>query len=145
MNTSTECERVRTALMASLDGESDGRSAPDAQHLSTCPSCQGWLKDLQAMTGQLRGLSYQRAAVDLWPAVEGRIRQPDEWQSIGRQLWPVGALVLAWRALQLFIDLPMPLLHPLVPLAAALAALWLIAGDPLAIETSAPELQNRGV
>jgi hypothetical protein len=34
---------------------------------------------------------------------------------------------------------------PLVPLAAAVAALWQISGDPLAIETSAPELQKRGI
>jgi hypothetical protein len=37
------------------------------------------------------------------------------------------------------------MLHPLVPLAAAVAALWQISGDPLAIETSAPELQKRGI
>jgi hypothetical protein len=49
-----------------------------------------------------------------------------------------------WRALQLFIDLPHPLLHPFVALAALTAALWLAAGNPLAIETSAPELHKRG-
>jgi hypothetical protein len=38
----------------------------------------------------------------------------------------------------------LPVLHPLVPLAAAVAALWQISGDPLAIETAAPELQKRG-
>ena len=57
----------------------------------------------------------------------------------------VAAFMLGWRALQLLIDLPFPLLHPLVPLACALAALWVIARDPLAIETFAPELQKRGI
>jgi hypothetical protein len=61
------------------------------------------------------------------------------------RLWLIGALVIAWRALQLMFDLPLPMLHPLVPLAAAVAALWQISGDPLAIETSAPELQKRGI
>jgi predicted anti-sigma-YlaC factor YlaD len=144
VNTNTECERVRMALMASLDGESADRPAPEAEHLSTCSSCQHWLKDQQGLTGQLQGLSYPQAPVDLWAAVESRIHQPQQAR-LPRQLWLIVAIVLGWRALQLSVDLPIPVLHPLVPLVAALAALWLIAGDPLAIETSAPELQKRGI
>ena len=145
MNTSTDCERVRMALMAALDGESDPPYDPDQQHLSTCSSCQRWLTDLQSMTGQLRDFSYPSARVDFWTAVEGRIRQSDRVLALPRRLWPIGAFVVAWRALQLFVDLPLGLLHPFVPLAATVAAVWLVAGDPLAIETSAPELEKRGV
>jgi hypothetical protein len=36
----------------------------------------------------------------------------------------------------------MPELHPLVPLVATVAAVWLVAGDPLAIKTTAPELEK---
>jgi hypothetical protein len=32
-----------------------------------------------------------------------------------------------------------------VPLAAVAAALWTLAGDPLAVKTFAPELQKRGI
>lgn len=145
MNTSTTCERVRIALMASLDGESDPQSAPDHQHLSTCSSCRRWLDDLQSMTGQLQGLAYQSPPVDLWSAVEGRIRDDEQSLAVPRRLWLIGAAVLGWRALQLFVDLPIPEFHPFVPLAATVAALWLVAGDVLAIATSAPELEKRGV
>jgi hypothetical protein len=147
VNTSIDCERVRIALMASLDAESesDPKFAPDEQHLSNCSSCQRWLEDLQSMTGQLQGLSYPAAHVDLWTSVEGRIQQPEWNLALPRWFWPIGAFLLGWRALQLFIDLPIPVLHPLVPLAAAVAAVWLLAGDPLAIETSAPELEKRGL
>lgn len=154
MKTSTDCERVRMALMASLDGEGDVRSAPDQQHLSTCTSCRRWLEDMQAMAVRLHGLSYPNARTDLWTAVESRIRQPrlrqgygeaGEQRSLLHRLWPIAAIVLGWRALQLSVDLPIPVLHPVVPLVAAIVALWLIEGDPLAIETSAPELQKRGV
>jgi predicted anti-sigma-YlaC factor YlaD len=154
VKTSTDCERVRLTLMASLDGESDARSAPDQQHLSTCESCRGWLEDMQAMTGRLHGLSYPAAQMDLWTAVGSRIRQPrlrqgygeaGERRSLLHRLWPVVAIVLGWRAFQLFVDLPIPLLHPLVPLLAAVVAVWVLEGDPLAIETSAPELQKRGI
>ena len=76
--------------------------------------------------------------------MEGRIRQSEQGLALPRRLWPIGALVVVWRALQLFVDLPIPMLHPFVPLAATAAAVWLVAGDPLAIETWAPELQKRG-
>lgn len=140
-----DCERVRMALMASLDGERDAQSASDHQHLSTCSSCQRWLNDLQSMTGQLQGLSYHPAPVDLWSAVESRIRDSENSLALPRRLWPIAATVLGWRALQLFVDLPLPELHACVPLVAMAVAVWLIAGDPLAIETSAPELEKRGV
>ena len=145
MNTNTPCETVRIAFMASYDGESDARSAADEQHLLDCSSCSSWLRDFQSMTGELQALSYPNARVDLWAAVGGRIRKLNQEPPFPALLWPIGAIVLAWRALQLFIDLPIPLLHPLVPLAALIVTLWLVAQDPLAIETSAPELEKRGI
>jgi predicted anti-sigma-YlaC factor YlaD len=143
VNTSTECERVRIALMASLDGESDQEFAPDRQHLSTCVSCRRWLNDLQSMTGALQGLSYPNVPVDLWTAVEGRIRRPE--QALPRWMWPVVGMMLGWRALQLFVDLPILVPHLIVPLVVMGVAVWLSVGDHLRIETSAPELRNRGV
>jgi hypothetical protein len=130
-------------LMAALDGESDARATPDRQHLSTCSSCRRWAAGLQSMSGQLQDLRYPTARVDLWTAVEGRIRQSELGLALSRRLWPIGAIVVVWRALQLFVDLPVPMLHPFVTLAATIAAVWLVAGT-LAIETSAPELEKRG-
>lgn len=97
------------------------------------------------MNGRFQGVSYPAWQADLWARVEGRLRQSDTTLRVTRRLWIIGAVVLGWRALQLLIDLPFPMLHPLVPLASAIAALWLIARDPLAIETFAPELQKRGI
>ena len=144
MNTNTTCESVRIALMALFDGESDSRSADHEQHLLACSSCRRWLDDMQSMAGKLQVLSYQNAPVDLWSAVDQKIRQPKQG-SLPRGLWLIGAIVLVWRAIQLFVDLPIPLLHPLVPLAALVLTVWLLAQDPLAIETSAPELEKRGI
>src|SRR5262245_10250787 len=143
VTTSSDCERVRIAVMATLDGEGEVPSESDRQHLSTCASCQRWQHDLQSMSGALRHLSYPHAQLD-WATVKGRINPPELRPAVSARLWPVLVIVLGWRALELFIDLPIPLLHPLVPLAATVAALWLIAGNPLAIETSDPELQKRG-
>ncbi|HEU4891376.1 MAG TPA: hypothetical protein VFT47_07485 [Vicinamibacterales bacterium] len=145
MNPGTDCERVRPQLMAALDGESVPDVTDARQHLSSCSSCERWLKDLESMNSRFHAVSYPRSQVDLWAGVEDRIRLPDASLARRHRLWLIGALVIAWRALQLMFDLPLPMLHPLVPLAAAVAALWQISGDPLAIETAAPELQKRGV
>jgi hypothetical protein len=128
------------ALMAAIDGESD---APRDEHFTTCRSCQLWFRDLQSMTGQLHGLPYPDSQTDLWTAVASRIRHADEGPALPRAFWPVIGIMFGWRALQLFFDVPLPVLHPLLPLAAAIATLWLFAaGDPLAIQTSAPELDK---
>lgn len=145
MKTSIDCEHVRITLMASLDGESDPRAGLDHQHLSGCSACQRWVKGLESMSAQLQGLSYPNAREDVWTAVEGRIRQSELRLALPRRLWTIGALVVVWRALLLFVDLPMPMLHPFVTLAGTVAALWLVAGEPLAIQTWAPELEKRGV
>ena len=139
------CERVRLQLMAAIDGEIDVAPAADREHLSGCLSCRQWVSDLEAMDGRLQCLAYPDARADLWPAVEARVRQLDAKPAATRRLWIIGGLILAWRVLQLLIDLPLPALHPLVPFAAAAAALWQVAGDPLAVRTFAPELQKRGL
>jgi hypothetical protein len=145
VNTSTDCERVRIRLMASIDGEADPGSTAEGEHVSTCSACRQWLTSLESLSGQLHNLSYQDPRIDLWTLVRDRIHPPDQRAPLAHQLWPIGVMVLGWRALQLFVDLPIPALHPLVPLAAAVAVMWRVGGDLLAIETSAPELQRRGI
>lgn len=145
MKPDTGCERVRLQLMAAIDGEIDAASAAGREHLSDCSTCQQWVSDLKAMDGRLRRLAYPDARVHLWASVETGIRKIGARPDPTRRLWIIGSLVLAWRVLQLLIDVPLPALHPLVPLAAAAAALWQLADDPLAVKTSALELQKRGV
>jgi len=148
VNSGTDCDRVRLELMTALDGEDGqtGHALTDArQHLAYCSSCREWLKDFESLNSRFQHVAYPPAHGDLWAAVERRIRRSNTTLRVTQRLWIIGAVVLAWRALQLFIDLPVPMLHPLVPLVAAVAALWQIARDPLAIETFAPELQKRGV
>jgi hypothetical protein len=135
--------------MAVLDGEASPAVADPhsdtRQHLASCPSCGRWLKDFESINSRFQRVSYPGVRMELWPTLEDRIRQPDTRLTVTRRLWLIGSFVLGWRALQLLVDLPFPMLHPLVPLASGLAVLWLIASDPLAIETAAPELQKRGV
>ena len=131
----------------SLDGEGGALAESDREHLTTCSSCQRWLADLDSMTARFQDLSYPDTRMDLWTAVEGQIRQADPIPSLPRRLWLIGALLVGLRALQLSIDLPIPVLHLLAPLAAAvaIAVAWKVAGNSLAIETWAPELRKGDV
>ena len=148
MNRATECEGVRLRVMAAFDGEATGAAespADTGEHIARCASCGRWLQELESMSTRLARAPYPGRSPHLWGAVEGRLRQADAGRMATRRLWVVGALVVGWRALQLLFDLPLPAVHAVVPLACALVAFWMMARDPLAIETFAPELQKRGV
>lgn len=106
---------------------------------------QNHQRDDEELQRRLESLPYRQTRTDLWPAVEERIQHFEDGRSIARRLLPIAAMVLAWRALQLMVEVPLPFLHPIVPLAAAFWAVRKLAGNPLAIETSAPELQKRGI
>jgi hypothetical protein len=144
VNPDTQCEHVRPRLMAAIDGETDAASAADRAHLVNCAPCQQWLDGLEHLCHRLRQLTYPDPRADLWTALEPRIHALQAKPDVGRRLWVIGALVLGWRVLQLLIDLPLPVLHPLVPIAAVVAALWRLAGNPFAVTTFAPELHKRG-
>lgn len=149
MNSFTDCDRMRLSLMAAFDGETDaGVADPGAdarRHAAFCSSCDKWLQDLESMNSRFQGVSYPAGQRDLWASVQARFHESEAKQSLTYSLSLIGALVLGWRVLQLLIDLPFPFLHPVAPLAGAIAAFWVIARDPFAIETYAPELEKRGV
>jgi anti-sigma factor RsiW len=142
-----DCERVRLELMAALDGEvpPTATAAADARrHVASCAACERWLKDLEALNHRFQGVGYERAHEDLWQTLEPRLRRSAPRAPVTHRLWLICVFVLGWRALQLLIDLPLPMLHPFVALAIIVAALWQLSRDPLAIQTFAPELQKRG-
>jgi len=140
-----DCERVRMHLMASADHEAEPPSPRDHEHVSSCAACQRWLTGFESLTTRLHSVPYPRAQADMWPAVEKQIHHGDRAPSLTRQLAPVIVLTLAWRVLQLFVDLPMPALHSLVPLAATAFVAWRAGSRLLAIEMWVPELQKRGI
>ena len=141
---SESCEQVRPHLMAVLDGESEAASTADRAHLGDCASCREWLSGMERLDSRLQGLAYPNPRIDLWTSLQPMVRETHAPAAVTGRLLTIGALVLAWRVLQLLMDLPFPALHPVVPMVAVAAALWQLAGDLLAVKTFAPELQKRG-
>lgn len=143
MNDTQVCEHARAQAMAALDGPAGPPSPETVEHLAACPSCRHWLAEMTSLAQRLDGLPYGQSGVDLWPRVEAGIQFTDE--PVLKRLLPVAAVVIAWRTVQLAFDLPLPMLHPIVPLGAAFWAIRRVGVDPFAIETTAPELQKRGI
>ena len=147
MTIEPDCERTRLELMAALDGEtSEGahlRLADAKHHLASCAACGQWLQEFEAMSRRFDGVGY-RAHEDLWPALQPRLQPSVSEVPVMYRLWVAAAIVLAWRSLQLLVDLPYPVINFLIPLAVVAAALWQLSREALAIQTVAPELQKRG-
>jgi len=141
----TDCDDVLVAVMSELDRETDGaRPAWIDAHLAACPGCRETVAGMTRMHASLEHLTYDAPAADLWPAVEARL-QPGG-RSASRETLALALIVpaaLAWRALQVSFDLPL-LWNVVVPLAAVVIVLRWLAGDPLAISASTPELQQEG-
>ena len=148
MNLEPDCERARLELMAALDGEAPGGAhnpLPVArQHLASCVACGQWFQDFEALNRRFDGVAYL-AHEDLWPALQPRLQRPDSQVPVMHRLWVAAGIVLAWRSLQLLVDLPYPVINLLMPLAVVVAALWQLSREALAIQTFAPELEKRGV
>jgi predicted anti-sigma-YlaC factor YlaD len=143
----TDCEQMRLTLMAAVDSEdaAAGDSGPAArQHLASCAACTDWLRAYETMNARLRDVAYPTTRADLWPALEPALQRSLSKPRAQHRLYVMAVIVLGWRALQLLVDLPLPLLQSVIPLAVGLAALWQLARDPFAIQTTAPELQKRG-
>ena len=71
--TPADCEAVRIAAMALVDGETSSLTDEQIrQHAQTCTACRN---ELSCKTHELfpTGLGRPRLEVDLWPTIEGRL------------------------------------------------------------------------
>jgi anti-sigma factor RsiW len=138
------CRRVLIAALATLDGEQGPLSSEQTEaHLETCAHCRESLARMKAEHARLGTLAYDSAEIDLWPNIYSRIlheSQPHPKEGLAFAL--IAVLCLVWRTGQLVFDLPAPVLNGLVPLVTAVLVLHRLAGDPLAINLSTPELQQ---
>ncbi len=98
--------------------------------------------EFEALNRRFDGMGYL-AHEDLWPALQ---------QGLGirtvsgtmRRLWVAAGIVLAWRSLQLLVNLPSPVVNLLIPLAVVVTALWQLSTGRAGDSNLAPELEKRG-
>ncbi len=132
------CDAVREAISASLDGEPSGveRSTLDA-HLSDCPGCRLWREDAHELTRRARLVSASQVPVPSAPflaALNAAARPRTWWRSLSLTrgalaLVAVGQLVVTIPPLLYGNDheAPMHVAHELGAFDMALAVGFLVA------------------
>lgn len=116
------CRRVRWAAMLLHDGEIADLSAEDVtSHVSACDGCKESIAGDRRVVAHLEGTVLPRPPRDLWPAVEAAISNSG---NIDRRAFAAtAAMFVCWRAAQLAVDLPAPVINGLLPLAVGLILL----------------------
>jgi anti-sigma factor RsiW len=138
MTNGRACEDVRMAFWALRDGESAsiGRSEID-DHLTACAECRAAVAGIERLDRDLSRVNYERLDADLWPQLRPAIAPSSATEKVGAgALAALIVLLVAWRAGQLLLDLPAPVLNSIVPLACVVVVLWRLVGDPFAIHVA---------
>lgn len=132
------CEAVQMAVWARLDGEVAGIALEQIdRHVKACRACRDTISEIERLHRDLGRVDYERLDADLWPkiapgvaaAAEPRLPQV-------RRFAALIAVLVSWRVAQLLVDLPVPVINSVVPLACIVFVLWRLAGDPFAIQIS---------
>ena len=116
------CRRVRWAAMVLHDGETADLSADDVEsHVSACDGCRESIAGDRRVVAHLERTVLRRPPRDLWPDVRAAITGTG---IVDRRAFAATAAVfVCWRAAQLALDLPAPVINGLLPLAAGLILL----------------------
>ena len=132
------CDDMLIAQMALADGEEPGLSSEQlAAHIANCANCQSELTQLKALDQMLASHTLSEQRVDLWRSIENRIpertRAVAGWQPFAL----IGALLLAYKLLELVPEHDLGLVFRLVPLIIVPVLFLLIKENPFRIN---PEL-----
>lgn len=128
------CEDVLMAQMAAMDGEASRLSQElIATHIAGCANCHAELEQLKALDQMLAGHTLSEPRVDFWPAIENRIPTRVGWQPFAA----IGALLIAYKLLELLPAHDLGLAFKLVPLIIVPLLFLLIKENPFRIN---PEL-----
>ena len=140
---SADCDQVRLAIMAAVDGEEPPLSHGSiASHVERCSTCRGVAADLAALQARLAAVHYEGPSVDLWPPVSEQIGEAADRRREWIAIAVIAAVCVVWRTGQLVFELPLPVWNAAIPLiTVAVIAVWLV-GDPLAIRMTTPELRQ---
>jgi predicted anti-sigma-YlaC factor YlaD len=141
------CEQVQMAAMAHVDGERAALTPTEVEaHVAGCAECRAAVAALTTLQSQLNGLDDESLDIDVWPGVHhGIVSGAPQVQPERRFVLALASVLVVWRLAQLSIDLPVPVVNSIVPLALTVLVLWRITGDPFAIQISAHQLQREGV
>ena len=128
------CEIALTAKMAEIDGEKTDFSAGQINlHLKTCENCRQEIERMQAADNLLKRQTRREQTADLWRAVEKQIGARTNSQISWKPFVPLGALLVAYRLLEMLPERDFGLAFKLVPLVFIVALFVVIKENPFKI------------
>ena len=128
------CENALMAKMAEIDGEETGISAERINsHLATCEHCRQEIERMQSVDSLLKGQARREQTADLWSAIETRIDTKEVSQSDWKPFALLGALLIAYKLLEMLPEQNFGFAFHLVPLVLIVATFVFLKENPFKI------------
>ena len=130
------CENVLMAKMAEIDGETAEFSAEQMNmHLAACESCRQEIEQMREADNLLRRQARFEQDADLWAAIEKQIGDEPTSEISWKPFVLVGALLVAYKLLELLPERDFGLVFKLVPLIFIIALFVFLKENPFKINT----------
>lgn len=129
------CEDVLMAAMALADGEKESglaRAEIDA-HLAGCENCRFEMEQAAGTIRLLEARARRTHEADLWPEIEKRISK--NAKSPAPVLWLLGALLIAYKLLEMLPGEAPGHAFRIVPVVIVAAVFILLRENPFKIKT----------
>lgn len=130
------CENVLMAKMAEIDGEEETAEFSAEQmnlHLATCENCRQEIEQMQLADNLLKRQTRRETDADLWSAVEKRIGARNVSQIGWKPFVLLGALLVAYKLLEMIPEQDFGLAFKLVPLVFIVALFVFLKENPFKI------------
>jgi hypothetical protein len=128
------CETALLAKMAEMDGEETELSAEQINlHVATCEQCCQEIEQMQAADTLLKRQTRREQTADLWAALETQIGAQEVVQKGWKPFAWLGALLVAYKVLELLPAQKFGLAFNLVPLVLIVVTFVFLKENPFKI------------
>ncbi len=128
------CEKALLAKMAEMDGEETELSAEQINlHVATCENCRQEIAQMQTADTLLKRQTRHEQTADLWPVIETRLGAKEVAQSGWKPFALLGALLVAYKVIELLPAQNFGLAFNLVPLVLIVATFVFLKQNPFKI------------
>ena len=133
-----ECKDAILSAMAEFDGEAPLLSSEQTNaHLAVCANCRQEIEQLQTTVGLLQMQARREQPADLWRLIEKRIESQQKVtpQTNWKTFALLGALLVAYKLLEMLAPQEFGFLFKLVPLIFVIALFGFLKENPFKINT----------
>ncbi|HEX9929920.1 MAG TPA: hypothetical protein VGB02_15415 [Pyrinomonadaceae bacterium] len=133
-----ECKDAIISAMSEFDGEKPLLSSEQVNmHLAVCENCRQEIEQLQKTVGFLQLQARREQPADLWRLIEKRIESQQKVapQTNWKTFAILGAMLVAYKLLEMLAPQEFGFLFKLVPLIFVIALFGFLKENPFKINT----------